>query len=399
MKFCNILITSLLIAFNLKAQTVVMDSTWAKNKIAETEGLLEKRKYRQAVKPVSQLTYQSKFQHYKTYTLGYVVYKCLSHQKKISQKRKQRYLDSASKYLAQEAVYIDNSFGALVYKAMKFNTHLADYQEEQVKIAELNGKIIERYKHNANHYFINYFIHSLTKLKELNQITEDSLLKAYKETSNILVKKLKNKPSDQFSDCHYITLHKNYEKVRKVVNHNCTNIRAIYEPILQIDSTNTYLINWVLFIVKRLKCTEKEWLKPYLNLNGIIEDENQISKNAPLYLAIAQDLAKRGNPSGARSQALKALKMDTSFTSKVYSFIGNLYMNSAGTCKGEDPKNPVHNKAIFILAYQMYQKAKDEQGMARARQYFPTEEEIFTYSVKKGDKIYIGCWIQTDLIF
>jgi hypothetical protein len=48
----------------------------------------------------------------------------------------------------------------------------------------------------------------------------------------------------------------------------------------------------------------------------------------------------------------------------------------------------------------MYEKAGDKAGMAKARQYFPSAEEIFTLGKTEqiGKPVNTGCWIGESVI-
>ena len=68
-----------------------------------------------------------------------------------------------------------------------------------------------------------------------------------------------------------------------------------------------------------------------------------------------------------------------------------MYYNSFNDCKGLE--NPVHDKAVYMAAYEMFRRAGDSAGMKRAQAQFPTMEEIFTYNIEEGSSYKIGCWI------
>jgi hypothetical protein len=106
---------------------------------------------------------------------------------------------------------------------------------------------------------------------------------------------------------------------------------------------------------------------------------------------LVSEAQKKGDLSGARALALKAAQIDPSLSSKVYSYIGDLYMNSGSSCRGSKP-NPCHQKAIYIAAYNKYQQAGNQAGMARARQYFPSRTDAFTHGCE-GESINTGGWV------
>ena len=56
-------------------------------------------------------------------------------------------------------------------------------------------------------------------------------------------------------------------------------------------------------------------------------------------------------------------------------------------------ENIVETRAIYIAAYNWYSKAGNASKKSAAKAQFPSIEEIFTYGLKEGDDITVGCWI------
>lgn len=112
------------------------------------------------------------------------------------------------------------------------------------------------------------------------------------------------------------------------------------------------------------------------------------SDKANIYLELAQaGINTKGN-------ALKAMSIDPSKAYLAYTLIGNLYMASGGSCGNA---NPVIARAVYIAAYNMYQKAGNAQGMAKAQAYFPSKEDIFTYNMA-GQTVSVPCIGETVVI-
>jgi len=125
-------------------------------------------------------------------------------------------------------------------------------------------------------------------------------------------------------------------------------------------------------------------------LNEAIELETDPGKKADDLLRLAKLASRQGKLSEARSLALKAAATEASKTSEAYSFIGDLYMNSYKQCSSGDA---VQSRAVFLIAYDMYEKARDAKGMANAKAQFPTITDGFTLGKKEGDVLSVGCWI------
>ena len=98
----------------------------------------------------------------------------------------------------------------------------------------------------------------------------------------------------------------------------------------------------------------------------------------------------RGKKVSARDYCRKALQVDAT-KKEAYKIIGDLYYNSYNDCrKGE---NPVHDRGNYMAAYDMYRKAGEAASMKRAKEQFPSMEEIFTWNLKVGDTFRVACWI------
>ena len=108
------------------------------------------------------------------------------------------------------------------------------------------------------------------------------------------------------------------------------------------------------------------------------------------YINQASALAKMGQKVNARKMALNALSVKPGDT-KAYNIIGNLYFTSFDDCRSDESK--VMDRAVFIAAYNMYEKAGNQEQMAATMAQFPSKEEIFNEGYEQGDVVDLGCWI------
>ena len=128
-----------------------------------------------------------------------------------------------------------------------------------------------------------------------------------------------------------------------------------------------------------------KWYEKAIELSTDDEQKSEI------YTDMASINLKNGNRSQARDYALKAASLSSDQASKAYKLVGDMYMNSYEQCKGG--KDIVEDRAVFLAAYEMYQKAGNSAGMSNAKEQFPSKEEVFTYNKKVGDSIKVGCWV------
>jgi tetratricopeptide (TPR) repeat protein len=113
-------------------------------------------------------------------------------------------------------------------------------------------------------------------------------------------------------------------------------------------------------------------------------------KQAELYIELSDVASKKGSKEQARSYAYKALEADPSKTD-AYVLIGDLYFKSGPECKGG--QDVVKDRAVYIAAYEMYQRGSNSERMAVAKEQFPSKEDLFNYDYDVGQTIAVGCWI------
>lgn len=135
---------------------------------------------------------------------------------------------------------------------------------------------------------------------------------------------------------------------------------------------------------------EKNYSEATQYLNDAIGLANTTKEKGELFLKQAQLASMRGSKSEARSLAYKAIEADASTASSAYRLIGNLYMASQ-ECYGN--QDIVADRAIYLAAYEMYQKAGDSSGMSKAKAQFPSKGELFDRNIAAGTEMKVGCWI------
>jgi tetratricopeptide (TPR) repeat protein len=106
--------------------------------------------------------------------------------------------------------------------------------------------------------------------------------------------------------------------------------------------------------------------------------------------------SKKGNKNGARDLFRQANAADPK-NLEALSKIGDLYFNSFDDCK--KLKSKAEDRLVYLAAFDMYMKAKDNQGMAKAKSQFPGKEEIFELNWKAGEtKAIDGCWVGGSVV-
>ena len=140
--------------------------------------------------------------------------------------------------------------------------------------------------------------------------------------------------------------------------------------------------------------SEKDYDKAMEYYNMAIEMSSDDTKKAELRMDMAKVFASQGEKSKARDAALDAAKLDSELAKEAYGFVAGLYMGSFDDCAKRTSQ--IDDRAIFMAAYDMYQRAGDSQGMRNAEAQFPTKSDVFTANKEEGQTIRVGCWIQRD---
>lgn len=112
------------------------------------------------------------------------------------------------------------------------------------------------------------------------------------------------------------------------------------------------------------------------------------------FMGLASVAFKQGDKRKARSLAYEALSVKPG-ASDAYNLIGNLYFLSYDDCKGGQSR--VKDRAVYLAAYEMYQKAGNSKQMEAAKGQFPSIEELFNENYEEGQKITVDCWINESV--
>ncbi len=110
--------------------------------------------------------------------------------------------------------------------------------------------------------------------------------------------------------------------------------------------------------------------------------------DALLGLAITSN--KLGRKIIARKHAYEALSFVPN-NPAAYNLIGNLYFTSFNECQAGESR--VIDRAVYLAAYKMYERAGNNDQMKASKEQFPSIEEIFNENYEEGQTITIGCWI------
>jgi tetratricopeptide (TPR) repeat protein len=114
-------------------------------------------------------------------------------------------------------------------------------------------------------------------------------------------------------------------------------------------------------------------------------------QKAEILFDLAKAKGQQGNKSAARTHALECARMDEGKAKEAYNLVAQLIMGSFNDCRRNVSR--AEDQAIFIAAYNYYQRAGNSEGMRDARARFPSKEELFTEGKQAGQTVTVGCWV------
>jgi tetratricopeptide (TPR) repeat protein len=173
------------------------------------------------------------------------------------------------------------------------------------------------------------------------------------------------------------------------IQYKCTASPTFLTVLEMIDSDNPTFSTSQVRAMRYMQNREYEKALPVLERALTLAENN--TQKAEVYFDLAKIHAQSGRKSTARSSALEAGKVDPEKSKDSWLLIAQLYMGSYNECKKGVSR--VEDQAVYIAAYNAYQRAGDSKGMSEARARFPSKEELFTESRQPGETFTINCWI------
>ncbi len=342
-------------------------------------------------------------------------------------------LEDMEKDAAQKSVYQDSAllmydlrikhFGREDYvlnrkasKAYKFYKGEKTKYPEMIslfeKVFELNGpKVLDN---NLVGYFDFVRRYKLTG----GDITEDRILEIYDEINEIIDKKIaKGTNVERLTgyksaidgilaaivtiDCEFIKNKlgpkfdedpSNLKLAKSIVGHSlnskCTSLPvAIRAAEAVYNDQPEYGVARLIAYRSRENNDTDNAIKYFKEAISLTEDN---SKKADVYMEIGHIYNKRGAKSSARENYRKAVNADPT-KKEAYTYIGDLYFGSFEDCAKKVSR--VEDRGVFLAAYKMYKLAGNSARMTKAKEQFPSSEDIFTEGKTVGSEVSVGCWI------
>lgn len=172
----------------------------------------------------------------------------------------------------------------------------------------------------------------------------------------------------------------------------CTDADWFAEAAIKMfENEPNYGVAYLL-ATRFLKEKEYDKAKEYFLRAVELTDDN--TDKAKALKQIASSARTQNDKPQAREYALKTIEAEPSTAADMYTMIGELYL---GSSECDKKVSQIDDRARFIAAYDMFVKAGNRSRMQVARENFPAYSDIFTANREEGEKITVGCWIQTSV--
>ncbi|MEM6846393.1 MAG: hypothetical protein AAF632_29570 [Bacteroidota bacterium] len=394
------------------------DEATAKEKVALYTDALKGKKYLEATEPLQWLLDNAPDLNPSIYINGIKIYEALE-KAETDEAKKSEYQQTALQLYDDRIKYFNDEINVLnrkAFAAYKF------YKKDKSKYQELYDLFKNTVEKSGVKLNTNLLVAHMDVVRRYNAATkslsDEQVLGEYDIVSSIIEQKL-NAGQDKAK------INKQKEMVDKLltgmVTVDCDFIENKLGPKLREKPDDTGLAKKIMGLSLAGNCSETpifldaakivmvdepdfgiakvigirsaangdfEAAIDYFNQAVDLAPDN--SKKADVYYEMASQFSKKGQKSNSRKYAREALSADPSM-SKAYTLIGNLYMSSFDDCK--QLKSKVDDRAIYLIAYDMYQKAGNTRGMKSAEAQFPSISEMFELDLKEGQSITVGCWI------
>lgn len=337
------------------------------------------------------------------------------------------YQDSALLMYDLRIKYFKDEGNVLNRKGLKAHPYLmarADANAQVDKLLPLYRRIVELNKDETYNTNVMFYMDLLCKKKAAGGLTDEQVLEEFDKFGPIIERKL---ASNDAANVQRWTATKEYvdQLLQSCVTIDCNFVKTKLGPKLQQNPDDVDLAKKIFGLMATGKCTtdplflqageimvKKEPSYGIYRVLATIQKQNNhydkaadyyeeaaklatsAGDKAAAYNEIAQIKQRAGAKEAARAYYRRAAENGMA---SAYGSIGDLYLTSYKECGGGDA---VQSKLFSIAAYEMYEKAGDKAGMAKARQYFPSAEEIFTLGKTEqiGKPVNTGCWIGESVI-
>lgn len=406
------------------AQAQCTDWNWPEDKAtAEEKNVLytdaiRNNDFRSAVNPHRWLLQNAPNLNTSIYIYGEKIYANLADMEK-DEAKKAEYIDSLMMMYDMRMQYCNEKNDVMNRKAYSAYKYQIRNKEKWPELLKLYDETFALNKNNVDYYIILPYMSIVQyNAKYLKNIPEAEIMRRYDTIMSIIDQKIAK-------DEHVEKLQEYKEKIDgilvDIVNVDCDFVRNNLGPKFKANPDDLVTAKKIFGFMLAGKCTDDPlWLEAAKKiqekepeyglaknigikcmankdfdcaakyLNQAIELTNDPANKAEAYISLAKMKEDQGSYTTARDLYFKALSVDPT-KKEAFSSIGLMYFNSFNTCKAE--QDPVKDRAVFLAAYDMFEKAGNAKLMQAAKEQFPSKDQIFTFNHERGKTINTGCWI------
>lgn len=358
------------------------------------------------------------------YIDGVNIYKTLIKNAKTKEEKK-AYLDTLQMVYDQRIQYFNKKANVLARKGialMQFGSSFPEIVEDAYNAFKLSIDISGN--SSPPPVLAGYITASQLLLKE-EKITNEDMVNNYASAIQIIFTQQKKYPANK-------QIKQIEEHINKVFANtdasSCEALSSVYQPKFEASPKDTSLLKSLTDILSANDCEQTDlYYKALANFNEYypsaesasklaqlaeknnnyteaaeyykkaIELEQDDAKKASLYINLGQvTYSELNNYPQAENYAEKAAQLNPD-NGKAYILLGNIYA-TAKNC-GE---NDFEKKAIYLLAVDMYKKAKSvdpattesaNKYIQMYSKYYPDKETAFFHGYESGSSYTVGCWI------
>lgn len=253
-------------------------------------------------------------------------------------------------------------------------------------------------------------------------LSEEDILGRYDRISEIIAAKVKQSAKDSLQIEKLEKIQSDIDQwLLKVVKVDCEFVHQYLAPRFKAAPDDLTMAKRILAYLLKNKCTEDQlWVEAaeviYKNENDFglakniaiqyaLQKNNNMAEHyleealrtapaakdsAEVYLIKGEWSTHLGNRSAAQAWYRRAITLNP-VSPDGYEKLGDLYYNSFEECAQH--KVMADDRAVYLIAFDYYQKAGNRHKMEIAQKSFPSTEEIFLINYSKGQKVRVGCYI------
>lgn len=399
------------------------DKAKAQEKFALFQDAVHARLYKQAIPHLNWFLSNTPTLNTAIYIRGAEVYDGLAKAEKDPD-RKKRYADSLMTVYDLRLEHCGEAASVLNRKAMAYFKYNINGPDPQKVLALMDTAFAVNGHSILDVTLVPYMEATVVTKLKTKLITDEDVLSRYDRITEIIAEKIKaNEKKREPLNAYQKQIDALLLKAVKV---DCEFIHNQLEPKFNKQPADVILAKKILGYLLAAKCDPDQlWLRTaaliftkerdfglaknigvqFYALDSLKQAENYFqealtlaptaSDKADVYNYLGALATKRGDRPQARSMFKEAIRMDPA-RKESFDRIGDLYYNSFKQCSNE--KSMADDRMVYLLAYDYYERAGDQEKMHLAMKAFPSREEIFLMNYSAGQKVHVGCWIDEDTI-